>query len=132
MQEFGPVAPFRVFRVRLSNPFRITCVPGIFGGLDFLAGGFCSKRREWRARFDLSFHISIVFQSCFQLGHARFEWRNKILNLLDSITRCYELATVSIERDNFDIEQTCAFRTFRTIPTARTSSAAPIASFVGV
>ncbi len=48
-QIFRAVAPFGVLGVGERDAFGVAQVPGVFGGLDFLARGFLGERRQWRA-----------------------------------------------------------------------------------
>src|SRR6204780_5212570 len=47
--ELIPVSPDRVLRVGAGDPFRVPAIPGILGGLHFLAGRFLIERRQWRS-----------------------------------------------------------------------------------
>ena len=44
IEEFGAVSPFGIGGIRERYFFRVTGIPGVFGQLDFLSGGF---GREW-------------------------------------------------------------------------------------
>jgi hypothetical protein len=49
MQELGAVTPLCVLGVGKRDALWIAGVPSIFGGLDFLMGGFFSEGWKWRA-----------------------------------------------------------------------------------
>ena len=55
MQEFGAVAPFGVLGVGERYAFGVAGIPGILGGLHFLARGFFGKGRQWRAWIHFNF-----------------------------------------------------------------------------
>ena len=59
LDEFGAVAPLGVFGIGEGDAFGVAGVPGVFGGLDFLHGGFFGERRQGRTRIHSS--IIIVF-----------------------------------------------------------------------
>src|SRR5437870_8199142 len=59
VKELRSVAPFGVFRVSERDPFGIAAVPRVFGGLNFLAGGFLGEGRERWTRVHVTFDFSI-------------------------------------------------------------------------
>ncbi len=59
VKELRSVAPFGVLRVGERDPLGIAAVSGVFGSLNFLAGGFLGEWRERRTRVHVSFDFSI-------------------------------------------------------------------------
>jgi hypothetical protein len=51
VKEFGAVAPFGVGGIGERYFFGVTGIPGVFGQLDFLSGGFSGERRIGRSLF---------------------------------------------------------------------------------
>jgi len=51
IEEFGAVAPFGIGGISERYFFGVTGIPGVLGQLDFLSGGFGSKRWKWRSLF---------------------------------------------------------------------------------
>ena len=54
IHELGAVAPFGVLGVGKRDALGVARIPGVFGGLDFLARGFFRERRERRAWIHVS------------------------------------------------------------------------------
>src|SRR3989442_1731192 len=58
VQELGTVAPMRVLGVGERDALGVAAVPGVLGGLDFLARGFFGEWRQWWSWVHVSFRVS--------------------------------------------------------------------------
>ena len=66
--KFGAIAPFGIFGVSEGNAVGVAGVPGVFGGLDFLPGGFFGERGQGWARV----HNKLQGQTAILWGSRQF------------------------------------------------------------
>ena len=53
VEEFVAIPPFRIGGIGERDPYRVFCVPGVFGHLYFLDRGFVGEGREGRSLFHI-------------------------------------------------------------------------------